>query len=339
MWLYFRLFLFALRLLRRDRRDLVLENLALRQQLAIFDRCGRRPALAPADRRFWSRLARGWQPGRRHLVVVHPDTVVRWHRTAWRLHWRRKSRARHLGRPRINPATTALIQRLQHENPNWGTRRIAGELHQLGVAVGRSTIQRVGGRPLPSPRWRTFLRLHAPEFWACDFFTVQTLWFRTLHVFFVISHDRRTLTYWNVTRHPTAPWVWQQIREATPWGQHPRYLIRDRDAKFGGDFVPRARRTGIETILTPFRAPYANGIAERVVGTLRRECLDHVVVVNERYLRRLLREYVAFYNTARPHQALGQAPPAGDRPHRDHGTCVVGEPILGGLHHVYRWAA
>ena len=339
MWLYFRLFLFALRLLRRDRRDLVLENLALRQQLAIFERRGHRPALAPADRRFWSRLARGWQACRRHLVVVQPDTVVRWHRTAWQIHWRRKSRARRPGRPRIDPATRALIGRLRRENPRWGTRRIAGELQQLGVAVSRSTIQRYGGRPRPSPSWRTFLQLHAPEIWACDFFTVQTLLFRTLHVFFVITHDRRTLTYWNVTRHPTAPWVWQQIREATPWGQHPRYLIRDRDAKFWGDFVVRTRGIGIETILTPFRAPQANAIAERVVGTLRRECFDHVIVLNERHLRRLLREYVDFYNTARPHQALGQVPPAGDRERSDCGTRVIGEPVLGGLHHVYRWTA
>ena len=174
---------------------------------------------------------------------------------------------------------------------------------------------------------------------ACDFSTVQTLTFRTLHVFFVIAHDRRTLVYWNVTRHPTAAWVWQQIREATPWGQHPRFLIRDRDAKFGGDFIPRARRIGIETIRTPFRAPQANAIAERVVGTLRRECLDHVLVLNERHLRRLLCEYVDFYNVARPHQALAQAPPAGDREHGASETRVVGKPVLGGLPHAYRWAA
>ena len=232
-----------------------------------------------------------------------------------------------------------MIQRLRRENPTWGTRRIAGELQQLGLTVSRSTIQRYGARPPPSPSWRTFLRLHAAAIWACDFFTVQTLTFRTLHVFFVITHDRRTLTHWNVTRHPTAAWVWQQIREATPWGRHPRYLIRDRDAKFGGDFVPRAAGIGIETILTPFRAPQANAIAERVVGTLRRECLDHVIVLNERHLRRLLREYVAFDNAARPHQALDQSPPGGDREHSATGTRTVGEPVLGGLHHVYRCAA
>ncbi len=240
---------------------------------------------------------------------------------------------------RAAQAVIALIRRLRHENPTWGTRRIQGELHQLGLSVSRTTIQRDGSRPPPSPSWRPFLRLHAAEIWACDFFTVQTLTFRTLHVFFVITHDRRALVYWNVTRHPTAAWVWQQIREATPWGQHPHYLIRDRDAKFGGDFVPRAQGIGIETIRTPFRAPQANAIAERVVSTLRRECLDHVIVLNERHLRRLLREYVAFYNAARPHQALDQAPPAGDRGSGGPGTRVVGEPILGGLHHVYRWAA
>ena len=339
MWLYFRLFLFALRLLRRDRRDLVLENLALRQQLAVFERDGRRPARVRADRRFWLRLAQGWQPWRRHRVVVQPDTVVRWNRTAWRIHWRCKSRVPHRGRPRHSPAVIALIQRIRREDPTWGTRRIEGELHQRGLSVGRSTIQRYGPRPAPSPSWRTFLRLHAAEIWACDFFTVQTLTFRTLHVFFVIAHDRRTLLYWNVTRHPTAAWVWQQIREATPWGQQPRFLIRDRDGKFGGDFVPRRAPDRNRDDPHPVsRAPSKRDRRARCWHTAR-ECLDHVIVRNERHLRRMLREYVDFYNGARPHQALAQAPPAGDREHGGSGARVVGEPVLGGLHHVYRWAA
>jgi putative transposase len=217
MWLYFHLFRLALRVLSRDRRGLVPENLALRQQRAVFERRGRRPILARADRRFWSRLAPSWQPWRQHLLLVLPDTVVRWHRTAWRIHWPGKSQARGLGRPRLGPTTIGLIQRLGREDLSWGTRRIQGALRQPGGG-SRSTIQRYAARPQPSPSWRTFLRLHAAEIWACDFFTVLALTFRTLHVFFVITHDRHTLTFWSVTRHPTAAWVGQQIREATPRG-------------------------------------------------------------------------------------------------------------------------
>ena len=261
------------------------------------------------------------------------------HRSAWRIWWRRKSRARRPGRRRLDPAVITLIQRLHTENPTRGPRRIQGELHQLEIGVSRATIQRDRASPPPSPSWRTFLRLHAPEIWACDLFTVQTLAFRTLSVFFVITHERRAIVHWNVTPHPTAAWVWQQIREATPWGQHPRSLIRDRDTRFGGDFIPRAPGYGIETVLTPFRAPQANALAERVVGTFRRECFDHVLVWNERHLRRVFREYIAFYNAARPQQALGQVPPAGERACGRPGTRVVGDPVLGGLHHIYRWAA
>ena len=193
----------------------------------------------------------------------------------------------------------------------------------------------------PSPSWRTFLRLHAPQIWAADFFTVQTLTFRTLYVFVVLGHQRREIVYWNVTAHPTAAWVWQQIIEATPWSTTPRFLIRDRDRSYGGDFVRRARAIGIQTVLTPVHAPQANALAERVFGTIRRECLDHLIVLNEAHLRLVLREYVAYYNDARPHRSLALEPPAGPRvlapPSRR--ASVVGAPVLGGLHHVYDWAA
>ena len=196
------------------------------------------------------------------------------------------------------------------------------------------------GRP-PSASWRTFLRLHAPHIWAADFFTVQTLTFRTLYVFVLLSHDRRRIVHWNVTAHPTAPWVWRQIVQATPWGTSPRFLIRDRDRSYGADFVARAAGIGIEAVLTPIHAPQANALAERVIGTIRRECLDHLIAVNERHLRGVLREYVAYYNAERPHRSLALSPPAGPRPlppssARD---LVDAEPVLGGLHHVYRWAA
>jgi transposase InsO family protein len=232
---------------------------------------------------------------------------------------------------------------MAQENPTWGAVRIVGELRALGIEVSASTVRayrRQALRRPPSPSWRTFLKLHAPQIWAADFFTVQTLTFRTLYVFVLLGHERRHIVHWNVTAHPTAPWVWRQIIEATPWNTTPRFLIRDRDRSYGGDFVRRARAIGIETVLTPIHAPQANALAERVIGTMRRECLDHLIVLNEQHLRRVLREFVGYYNTARPHRSLALEPPAGPRalasPERNR---VVAKPVLGGLHHVYDWAA
>lgn len=344
MWFWFRLWLTFTRLLPRERRDLVLENLALRHQLAVYQRSRRRPDLAAGDRQFWSTLAHGWSEWRGAVSVVQPDTVVRWHRTAWRRYWTWKSHGRRPGRPRVAPQVRELIIRIARENRTWGAVRIVGELRALGIEVSASTVRvyrRQALRRPPSPSWRTFLRLHAPHIWAADFFTVQTLTFRTLYVFVLLEHQRRRIVHWNVTAHPTAPWVWQQIIEATPWGSEPRFLIRDRDRSYGGDFVQRARAIGIETVLTPIHAPQANALVERVIGTIRRECLDHLIVRNEAQLRRVLHEYVAYYNDARPHQSLALEPPAGSRAlascsRRDR---VVATPVLGGLHHVYDWAA
>ena len=216
-------------------------------------------------------------------------------------------------------------------------RRIADELKALGISVSSVTVHRYLQRARrPSPSWRTFLRLHARQIWACDFFSVQTLTFGTFYVFLVIGHERRQIEHWNVTRHPSAQWVWRQIIAATPWGQQPLYLIRDRDARFGGDFNLRLRRLGIVPIVTPFRAPQANAIAECVIGTIRRECLDHVIVLSERHLRRVLAEYVDYYNAVRPHQSLSAQPPEGPRVVFDRSGPVIGRPILGGLHHEYR---
>ncbi len=203
-----------------------------------------------------------------------------------------------------------------------------------------SRYRRQALRRPPSQSWRTFLRNHASSIWAADLFTVQTLAFRTLYVFVVIDHDRRRIRHWTVTEHPIAPWIWQQMLEATAWGQQPGFLIRDRDRSYGGDFIARARRLGIETILTPVHAPNANAIAERVIGTLRRECLDHVIAVNEQHLRRVLGEYVQHYNAMRPHRSLSLDSPEGRSPvQRTPSQRVVSKPVLGGLHHEYRWAA
>ena len=248
--------------------------------------------------------------------MVEPDTVVRWHRSAWRAYWRWKSRRRS-GRPRIPAELRQLIVRIATENPRWGAVRIVGELRALGFEVSARTVSRYRRQVLrrpPSQSWRTFLRNHASSIWAADRFTVQTLTFRTLYVFVVIEHGRRRIRHWTVTEHPIAPWIWRQMIEATAWGQQPGFLIRDRDRSYGGDFIARARRLGIETILTPVHAPNANAIAERVIGTLRRECLDHVIAVNEQHLRRVLGEYVQHYNAMRPHRSLSLDSPEGRSP-------------------------
>lgn len=300
----------------RIRGELVLENLALRHQLLVLSRSSRRPRLRPADRLFWSWLARHWTSWRSTLVLVQPDTVVRWHRTAWQRYWTWKSRRRRPGRPRLSRELRVLIQRLARENPRWGSVRIRGELRKLGYDVGAELIRRYRRRARrrpPAQSWRTFLRKHAPHIWAADFFTVPTVRLHTLYVFFFVTHGRRRLVHLNVTAHPTAQWVWRQLIAATPWGEQPRYLIRDRDRCYGGGFIPHAARLGIETLLTPVRAPKANAIAERLVGTLRRECLDHLIVINERHLQLVLQEYAAHYNRGRPHRSLDLVPPTGPR--------------------------
>ena len=256
--------------------------------------------------------------------------------------WRWKSRRRS-GRPRIPAEWQRLILRIATEHPRWGAVRIVGELRALGCDVSARTVSRYRQQALPGPpsqSWRTFLRNHASSIRAADRCTVQTLAFRTRSVFVVIDHGRRRIPHWNVTEHPNAPWIWQQMIEATAWGQQPGFLIRDRDRSDGGDFIARARRIGIETILTPVRAPNANAIAERVIGTLRRECLDHVIAVNERHLRRVLGQYVQHYNAMRPHRSLALDSPERRKPvQRIPSQRVDSKPVLGGLHHQYRWAA
>jgi transposase InsO family protein len=323
----------------RDRSDLVAENLLLRHQLAVLTRpARRRPRLRAQDKLLWvlaRRLRRDW---RRHLVLVRPETVVGWHRRAWRLVWRWRSRSR-LGRPRLSPEVRELIARMSRDNPRWGSERICGELLKLGVAVSTRSIRRYRWRPPrgPSQTWRTFLRTHAHTTWAADLFTVPTVTFRTLYVLFFITHGRRELVHAAVTAHPTAAWVWRQVVEATAWGRRPRHLVRDRDAVYGGDFIRRARGLGIETVLTPVRAPRANAIAERVVRTFRNECLDHLIPFDERHLRTILAEYVAYSNTERPHRSLGLEPPL-PRARLTKGS-IRARPVLGGLHHVYQHAA
>jgi putative transposase len=254
-----------------------------------------------------------------------------------------EGRKRVPGRPRIDPALRQLIHQLARENPRWGVVRIVGELRALGYAVSARTVRRYRQRALrrpPSQSWRTFLHNHASEIWAVDLFTVQTFTLRTVYALVLITHGRRRVIHANVTRHPTARWIWRQVVEATPWAAQPRYLIRDHDRSYGKDFIQHAARIGITTIVTPIRAPNANAVAERVIGTLRRECLDHMIVLNERHLLRLLREYVEHYNRKRPHRSLALDSPDGRAPQPiPQSGRVVSRSVLGGLHHEYEWAA
>lgn len=330
-----RLLLHVLVGLFRNRQDLVVENVLLRHQLAVALRSRPRPNLRSRDKLLWI-LARRFCPRwRYHLVLVTPETVIRWHRQGWRLFWRWRSRSSG-GRPRLSAEVRELIARMARENPLWGTERIRGELLKLGIAVSNRSIRRYRGRGRPCPssqRWRTFLANHRPQLWAADLFTVQTLAFKTLYVLIYLAHGRRELVHFHVTAHPTASWIWRQFLQATPWSRTPRYLIRDRDRAYGPDFTQRARALGTETLLTPIRAPRANAVAERVIGTLRRECLDHLIILNEQHLRAVLHEFVAYYNADRPHRTLGlETPLPAVRP----GTGAVGSrSVLSGLHHVY----
>jgi transposase InsO family protein len=322
-----------------------MENLLLRHQLAVLTRPTRprrRVRFRRLDKLLWVVVRYVRRDWRRHLVVVTPDTVVRWHRAGWRLYWRWRSRSAG-GRPPLSAEVRELIGRMSRENPLWGSERIRGELLKLGVAVSNRSIRRYrwrGPGRRPSQTWRAFLRNHAGAIWAADLFVVQTLTFKTLYVLLFIAHGRRELVHLAVTPHPTAAWVWRQLVEATSWGRRPKHVIRDRDAVYGGDFRQRARRLGIETVLTPARAPRANAIAERVIGSLRRECLDHVIPLDERHLRAVLAEYIDYYNRDRPHRTLRlETPHPQARSRAGPRRRIVARPVLGGLHHVYEWAA
>src|SRR6266705_1391274 len=340
MLAYLFLLLSLMRATMRGREALVAENLLLRHQLAVLTRpTRRRPRLRARDKLFWvvvRALRRDW---RRHLVLVRPESVIRWHRQAWRLFWRWRSRGP-MGRPRLNAEVRELIVSMARDNPRWGSERIRGELLKLGLVVSKRSIQRYRRRGPASPAsqtWRTFLTNHAHHLWAADLLTVQTLTFKTLYVLVFIAHGRRELVHANVTANPTAAWVWRQVIEATPWGNKPRHLLRDHDAVYGRDFRQRARRIGIDAIVTPLASPRANAVAERVIGTLRRECLDHLLILDEQHLRSVVGEFVHYYNLERPHRTLRLEAPVPVL--RAVEGSVRSRPVLGGLHHVYERAA
>jgi len=340
------LFTFASLLLRcsavffRSRGEQAFVELALRQQLAVYAQKRPKPRLTPLDRAFWVALSRLWPRWKESLVIVDPDTVVRWHRRGFRAYWRAISK-RGPGRPPISEEVQALIHRMSSEN-GWRARKIQAELSKLGFTVSLATVSRYLPKTEPDrgqqQRWKTFLRNHKDRIAGMDFVVVPTVRFRLLYVWFAIDHGRRRILHFNVTSNPTAQWVIQQLRETFPGELSHGYLIYDNDAIFSAAVTNAIEQFQIGPKRTAFRSPWQNGTAERWVGSVRRELLDHVIVLNEHHLRRLLREYVDYYNTERVHTELQDSPvgrPVKARP--SPGAIVVGLPRVGGLHHRYAW--
>jgi transposase InsO family protein len=322
----------------RSREQQAIVELALRQQLAVYAHRCPRPRLSPIDRAFWVALSRFWPRWRSALIVVQPETVIRWHREGFRRYWRSIS-APGPGRPPISEETKQLILRMATEN-HWRARKIRAELSKLGIQVSRATISRYLPKTKPDPssqqRWITFLRNHRDVISGMDFFVVPTVRFHLLYVWFAIDHGRRRILHFNVTENPVARWVVQQLRDAFPEEPSHRFLIFDNDSIFSADVAHSIMGFGIHPRRTSFRSPWQNGTAERFDGSVRRELLDHVVVLGEDHLRRL--QYVEYYNAERVHGAIGDAPagrPAEMRPSLR--ASIVGSPRVGGLHHRYAW--
>jgi transposase InsO family protein len=332
------LFSFALAALAssfKSKLRLEAENAVLRHQLMVLKRkLHGRVRLTNHDRWFFIWLYRWFPSILKALTIIRPETLVRWHRAGFRCYWRWKSRPLG-GRPQIDTELRGLIRQMSMENPLWGAPRIHGELLKLGFEIAQSSVAKymVKRQGPPSQGWRTFLQNHAPDIAAMDLFVVPTISFDLLYAFVVVRLDRRDLVWINVTTHPTAEWVARQITEAFPWNEAPRYMIRDRDRIYGSVVTRRLRAMGIrDRPITP-ASPWQNAFAERLIGSIRRECVDHVIVLGEAHLRRILKSYVAYYNNIRTHRSLDKDAPV-SRPVQRVGS-IKSHAILGGLHHHY----
>lgn len=318
----------------RSRTSLQAEILALRHQLAVYERGRTRPRLRPADRILWAWLSRVWSRWRDALFIVQPRTVVAWQKRRFRDHWRKRSQP---GRPTVSRKVRYIVRRMSEANPLWGAPRIQAELAKIGIEIAKSTVEKymVRRSKPPSPTWKAFLKNHVRDLVSIDFFVVPTANFRVLFVFLVLATDRRRVLHFNVTEHPTTEWTAQQIVEAFPWDGAPDYLLRDRDRTYGATFRRRVHGLGIKEVLTAARSPWQNPYVERVIGSIRRECLDHVVVLSERHLRRLLSDYFDYYHRWRTHYALEMDTPDGRSTQEPELGEVVEFPEVRGLHHHY----
>src|SRR5258707_206614 len=318
-------------------RQLALENLALRHQLAVYKRTVTRPPLRRTDRLFWVGLARVWAGWRQLLVIVTPETVLRWQRRRFREYWTKLSGRPTGGRRPVNAQIKALIIRMATANPLWGAPRIHGELLKLGIDVAERTVSRLmpKRRTPPSQTWRTFLANHVRDLVSLDFFIVPTARLRVLFVLVVLAPHRRHVVHFNVTEHPTAHWTAQQAVDAFPDDSAPRYLLRDRDSVYGHAFQHRVKGMGIHEVLTAPHSPWQNPFAERLIGSIRRECLNHVLVLGESHLRRILARDFSYYHRARTHLALDKDAPDVRPVELPEVGRIVEIPEVGGLHHRY----
>jgi transposase InsO family protein len=318
----------------RGHHNVVLENLALRQQLRAATRASQRPRLRPRDRFV---LAHVWRNWRTALVLVQPDTVVRWHRDWLRRRWTRRSKRQQEDRPAVDPQIRTLVRQMAADNPLWGAPRIHGELRTPGFGVSERTVSRLlppRSSP-PSQTWKTFLRNHLTSAAAVDFLTVPTLTGSVLFVLVVLSHSRRRIVHFNVTDHPTAMWAAQQVVEAFPDDTAPKWLHRDRDGVYGERFRRRVASLGIAEVVSAPASPWQNPYVERVIGSIRRECLDHMIVLNARHLRRILTMYSAYYHRSRTHLGLEKNAPDPRPVSPPSPGPIIAIPEVGGLHHRY----
>jgi putative transposase len=317
------------------------ENIALRHQLTVLQRNHKpnRTVLKASDRCLWVWLSRLWSNWRSALIIVKPETVIGWHRKGFRWYWTWKVRHGKPGRPLVPKGTRDLIRTMSRENPTWGAPRIHSELMKLGIQISEASVAKsmIRSRRPPSQTWRTFLDNHVSQLASVDFFTVHTVWFEVLFVFIVLVHDRRRIVHFNVTAHPTAEWTAQQMLEAFPFDTAPRYLLRDRDRTYGQEFRKQVSVMNIKEVLSAPRSPWQRAYVERVIGSIRRECLDHLIVLNQESLRRTFRSYLSYYHRSRLHLSLERDTPE-SRPVQSIGR-VVAFPEVGGLHHRYERVA
>jgi transposase InsO family protein len=319
----------------RTTAQIRLENLFLRKQLEITSRSSPKLKFKPTDRFPLGLFTDLFDSSRDASWIVTPDTIIRWHRESVRVFWKWKCRSR-ASRPKIPQEQIDLIRQMASDNTLWGAPRIHGELLRLGINVSESTVLRY--MPKKAPRttkqsWKTFLKNHHFQIVSADFFVVPTITFRLLYVIAFLSHDRRRILHFTVTTNPTAHWCAQQLRNGFCDHDPPRFLLRDRDATFGELFTDTVTALGIDPLLMAYKSPWQNGYVERLIGSMRRECLDHVIILNESHLRGILQQYVRYYNTQRTHLRIGKDSPE-PRAIQAEGE-IETTPFVGGLHHYY----